>query len=139
MRNLNKLYGGSGAKTTSLNPSGTPPGCGDRLELPPSLPQVQESLSSMINLSIGSGHPPTLKDLTLSLSQQKDGAVESKDGSRTLWRRVSYILWIQRAPTLSWQSETLIKLYGQQSFPAGPNTIAHVKTTGQLSLRAQSL
>lgn len=29
MRSLNKLYGGSGAKTTSLNPSGTPPGCGD--------------------------------------------------------------------------------------------------------------
>lgn len=59
MRNLNKLYGGSGVKTTSLNPSGKSPGCGDRLELPPSLPQVQESLSSRLSLSIGSGiHPP---------------------------------------------------------------------------------
>lgn len=88
MRNLNKLYGGGGAKATSLNPSGKCPGCGDRLELSPSQAQVWESLSSRLSLSVGSGHPPTLQDLPLSLSQQKDGAAESKDGSRTLWRRV---------------------------------------------------
>lgn len=56
MRNLNKLYGGSGMKTTSLNPSGKPPSCGDSLELPPSQAQVQESRSSRLSLSIGSGH-----------------------------------------------------------------------------------
>lgn len=105
MRNLNKLYGGSGAKTTSLNPSVKPRSCGDRLELPPSQAQVQEFLSSRCSFT-GSGHPPTLQNLPLSLNQQKDGAVESKDSSRTLWRRLSCVLWIPRGPTLSWQSDT---------------------------------
>lgn len=105
MRNLNKLYVRSGAKTTSLNLWQTR-SCGDRLELPPFQAQVRESLSSRLSLSFCSGRPPTLQDLPLSLSQQKDGTVESKDGSRTLWRRVSDVLWIQRRPTLSWQSDT---------------------------------
>lgn len=70
MRNMNTLYGGSGVKTTSLNPSGKPPSCGDKLELPPSRAQVQESLSTRLSF-IGSGHPPTLQDLPLSLCQQR--------------------------------------------------------------------
>lgn len=65
MRNLNKLYGGSEAKATSLNPSGKRPGCGDRLELPPSqaqveIPQLQAQLVCWLWPSTHSAGPSTV-------------------------------------------------------------------------------